>query len=181
MSRAAVLAVDGGNSKTDLALVGADGSLLSLVRGPLSSPQHLGVDGCLSTIDGLLTEALGEHEAGGCFAASRQGPGQLPREPSADGPDERWRGPLVVAEVAGDLRLNALDGGVGPEAQIGGNADRREGQQDQQVAMSGIDDAHHAEHQRHAERVLRVETSQQEALHRGVKPLHGATCRSRLP
>ena len=37
MSRTAVLAVDGGNSKTDLALVEADGSVLALVRGPLSS------------------------------------------------------------------------------------------------------------------------------------------------
>ena len=45
MSRAAVLAVDGGNSKTDLALVDADGSVLALVRGPLSSPHHLGIDG----------------------------------------------------------------------------------------------------------------------------------------
>jgi N-acetylglucosamine kinase-like BadF-type ATPase len=62
MSRAAVLAVDGGNSKTDLALVGADGSLLALVRGPLSSPQHLGVDGCLQVLDRLLTEAIGEHD-----------------------------------------------------------------------------------------------------------------------
>jgi N-acetylglucosamine kinase-like BadF-type ATPase len=61
MSKAAVLAVDGGNSKTDLALVGADGSLLSLVRGPLSSPQHLGVDGCLDVLDRLLTEAIGRH------------------------------------------------------------------------------------------------------------------------
>ena len=61
MSRAAVLAVDGGNSKTDLALVGADGSLISLVRGPLSSPQHLGVSGCLEVLDRLLTEAVGEH------------------------------------------------------------------------------------------------------------------------
>jgi N-acetylglucosamine kinase-like BadF-type ATPase len=61
MSRAAVLAVDGGNSKTDLALVAADGSLLSLVRGPLSSPQHLGVDGCLDVLEGLLGEALGRH------------------------------------------------------------------------------------------------------------------------
>jgi N-acetylglucosamine kinase-like BadF-type ATPase len=61
MSRAAVLAVDGGNSKTDLALVGADGSLLALVRGPLSSPQHLGVDGCLDVLDRLLTEATGAH------------------------------------------------------------------------------------------------------------------------
>ena len=62
MSRAAVLAVDGGNSKTDLALVGADGSLLALVRGPLSSPQHLGVDGCLDVLDRLLTEAIGERD-----------------------------------------------------------------------------------------------------------------------
>jgi N-acetylglucosamine kinase-like BadF-type ATPase len=62
MSRAAVLAVDGGNSKTDLALVAADGSLLSLVRGPLSSPQHLGVDGCLDVLESLLTEALGERD-----------------------------------------------------------------------------------------------------------------------
>jgi N-acetylglucosamine kinase-like BadF-type ATPase len=61
MSRVAVLAVDGGNSKTDLALVAADGSLLSLVRGPLSSPQHLGVDGCLDVLDRLLGEALGQH------------------------------------------------------------------------------------------------------------------------
>ena len=62
MSRAAVLAVDGGNSKTDLALVGADGSLVALVRGPLSSPQHLGVDGCLEVLDRLLTDAIGEHD-----------------------------------------------------------------------------------------------------------------------
>ncbi|MFL5946679.1 MAG: N-acetylglucosamine kinase [Gaiellaceae bacterium] len=61
MTRAAVLAVDGGNSKTDLALVGADGSLLALVRGPLSSPHHLGVDGCIEVLAKLLAEAL--HEA----------------------------------------------------------------------------------------------------------------------
>jgi N-acetylglucosamine kinase-like BadF-type ATPase len=66
MSRAAVLAVDGGNSKTDLALVGEDGAVLALVRGPLSSPHHLGVDGSLAVLDGLLAEAvrdanLGDH------------------------------------------------------------------------------------------------------------------------
>jgi N-acetylglucosamine kinase-like BadF-type ATPase len=60
VSRAAVLAIDGGNSKTDLALVRADGSLLALVRGPLSSPQHLGVDGCLGVLDHLLADAVRE-------------------------------------------------------------------------------------------------------------------------
>jgi N-acetylglucosamine kinase-like BadF-type ATPase len=53
-----VLAVDGGNSKTDLALVGVDGGLLSLVRGPQSSPHHLGLDGCLGVLSGLLDEAV---------------------------------------------------------------------------------------------------------------------------
>jgi N-acetylglucosamine kinase-like BadF-type ATPase len=55
-----VLAVDGGNSKTDLALVAADGGLLSLVRGPQSSPHHLGLDGCLEVLSTLLNEALAE-------------------------------------------------------------------------------------------------------------------------
>jgi N-acetylglucosamine kinase-like BadF-type ATPase len=53
----AVLAVDGGNSKTDLALVGADGAVLALVRGAQSSPQHLGVEGSLGVLAGLLADA----------------------------------------------------------------------------------------------------------------------------
>ena len=64
MSPAAVLAVDGGNSKTDVALVKADGSVLSLVRGPLSSPQHLGVDGALAGVERLLQEAVREAQVG---------------------------------------------------------------------------------------------------------------------
>jgi N-acetylglucosamine kinase-like BadF-type ATPase len=52
-----ILAVDGGNSKTDLVLAGADGALLAAVRGPLSSPHHIGLDGCLRVLDDLLAEA----------------------------------------------------------------------------------------------------------------------------
>jgi N-acetylglucosamine kinase-like BadF-type ATPase len=52
-----ILAVDGGNSKTDLALVGADGSLLAHARGPLSSPHHLGLDGCLDVLQELVDRA----------------------------------------------------------------------------------------------------------------------------
>jgi N-acetylglucosamine kinase-like BadF-type ATPase len=55
-----VLAVDGGNSKTDLALVAADGGLLSLVRGPQSSPHHLGLNGCLDVLSTLLDEAVSQ-------------------------------------------------------------------------------------------------------------------------
>ncbi len=52
-----VLAVDGGNSKTDLALVGADGRLIAFARGPQSSPHHLGEDGCMRVLTGLVDEA----------------------------------------------------------------------------------------------------------------------------
>ena len=72
MSHAAVLAVDGGNSKTDVALVNADGSVLALVRGPLSSPQHLGVDGALTVVEGLLREALREVQLGDGIARIAQ-------------------------------------------------------------------------------------------------------------
>jgi N-acetylglucosamine kinase-like BadF-type ATPase len=53
-----VLAVDGGNVKTDLALVDTSGRLLSLVRGGRSSPHYVGVDGCVNLLEGLLAEAL---------------------------------------------------------------------------------------------------------------------------
>jgi N-acetylglucosamine kinase-like BadF-type ATPase len=58
MSGDVVLAVDGGNSKTDLALVRATGEVLALVRGPESSPHYLGVDGSLAVIERLLADAL---------------------------------------------------------------------------------------------------------------------------
>lgn len=48
--RAAVLAVDGGNSKTDLALIGADGGLVATSRAPGSSHQRVGVEGALAAI-----------------------------------------------------------------------------------------------------------------------------------
>jgi N-acetylglucosamine kinase-like BadF-type ATPase len=59
-----VLAVDGGNSKTDLALLRADGAVLALVRGPGSSPHHIGVDGCLDVLEALLGRARAAAGAG---------------------------------------------------------------------------------------------------------------------
>jgi N-acetylglucosamine kinase-like BadF-type ATPase len=57
MSDRVVLAVDGGNVKTDLALVGVDGRLLSLVRGGRSSPHQVGLHGCVEVLDTLLARA----------------------------------------------------------------------------------------------------------------------------
>jgi N-acetylglucosamine kinase-like BadF-type ATPase len=46
----AVLAVDGGNSKTDVALVDADGGVLGAARGPGASHHHLGVPAALEAL-----------------------------------------------------------------------------------------------------------------------------------
>jgi N-acetylglucosamine kinase-like BadF-type ATPase len=52
-----ILAVDGGNSKTDLAIVAEDGALIAHARGPLSSPHHIGLDGCLGVLQDLVDAA----------------------------------------------------------------------------------------------------------------------------
>ena len=59
----AVIAVDGGASKTDLALVGSGGELLRLIRGPESSPQNLGLPRALEVLESLYAEARVESPA----------------------------------------------------------------------------------------------------------------------
>jgi N-acetylglucosamine kinase-like BadF-type ATPase len=52
-----ILAVDGGNSKTDLALLSREGELVGHARGPQSSPHHLGLEACLEVLQALADEA----------------------------------------------------------------------------------------------------------------------------
>ena len=54
------LAVDGGNSKTDLAIVTDEGELVGFARGPASSPHDVGVDGTAEIVANLIEEALGQ-------------------------------------------------------------------------------------------------------------------------
>jgi len=61
--RPAVVAVDGGASKTHLALVARDGELLRLVRGPESQPHNVGLARSLEVLDGLYAEAGGNGPA----------------------------------------------------------------------------------------------------------------------
>lgn len=56
----AVLAIDGGNSKTDVALVDIAGNVLAHVRGPGSSPHSLGIAGCADLIDGLVAKVAAQ-------------------------------------------------------------------------------------------------------------------------
>lgn len=60
MSARVVLAVDGGNSKTDLALLREDGELLALVRGGNSSPHHIGLDGTVALLGRLYVDSLAQ-------------------------------------------------------------------------------------------------------------------------
>ena len=56
---AAVLAVDGGASKTDVWVVGADGSILSTARGSGSNHQFFGLDGAMDALGSAIEAALG--------------------------------------------------------------------------------------------------------------------------
>ena len=57
LARPAVLAVDGGNSKTDLALVSAGGELRALVHGPTVSHQQVGLRAGVARLEELAVRA----------------------------------------------------------------------------------------------------------------------------
>ncbi|MFM2106705.1 MAG: hypothetical protein RL338_1737 [Chloroflexota bacterium] len=59
-SPAAILAVDGGNSKTDVALVGRDGSVLGVARGGSGSYHAVGMRRMIETIRGTARAAARE-------------------------------------------------------------------------------------------------------------------------
>ena len=96
---AMILAVDGGNSKTDLALVNANGSLSAFVRGPTISHQQVPFPVALERLTHLADEAR--------------------RDAGADGPWEIGVFCLAGADFASDLRaLEREIGGLGLVARL---------------------------------------------------------------
>ena len=92
IARAVVLAVDGGNSKADLALVADDGMLLAAVRGPTISHQAVGLERGIANLVDLAREA------------------RRLASPAVDPPDERPLAEHAVLSLAGadypeDVRL----------------------------------------------------------------------------
>ncbi|MDV9174129.1 BadF/BadG/BcrA/BcrD ATPase family protein, partial [Streptomyces sp. W16] len=58
MSSGLLLAVDGGNSKTDIAVLNTDGTVLGRARGGGFRPQAVGVDAAKDVLAALRAEAL---------------------------------------------------------------------------------------------------------------------------
>jgi N-acetylglucosamine kinase-like BadF-type ATPase len=52
------LAIDGGNSKTDVVVADTTGTVHAFVRGPGSSPQTMGVEPAMALLDTLVSTAL---------------------------------------------------------------------------------------------------------------------------
>jgi N-acetylglucosamine kinase-like BadF-type ATPase len=107
--RAAVLAIDGGNSKTDVALVGADGALLAAVRGGGTNPQGLGAGQAMRVLGALVSSAarqagrtagdggrVAEHTSA-CLAGA-----DLPEEEEELGELVRAQGWSVTSSVVND-------------------------------------------------------------------------------
>jgi len=55
-----VLAIDGGNSKTDVALVASDGTLLASARGPGINAHDVGVDQTVLILDAVVKQAAAQ-------------------------------------------------------------------------------------------------------------------------
>ena len=60
-----VLAVDGGNSKTDVALIDETGRLLNAVRGPTTSHQAVGLDEGMTRLERLISGVVASAPAPG--------------------------------------------------------------------------------------------------------------------
>jgi N-acetylglucosamine kinase-like BadF-type ATPase len=56
----AVLAIDGGNSKTDVALVSPDGMVLASLRGPGANQEEHGIDGAMRILGGLVRDVAAQ-------------------------------------------------------------------------------------------------------------------------
>ena len=55
-----MLAIDGGNSKTDVALVAGDGTLLASARGPGINAHDVGVDQTVLILDAVVKQAAAQ-------------------------------------------------------------------------------------------------------------------------
>ena len=73
-----ILAVDGGGSKTDVAILRTNGELVAFRRGPQSSPHYVGLEGALDVIEQIVGDCTEPFAAAAVMLAG------------ADRPDEEY-------------------------------------------------------------------------------------------
>ncbi|WP_184929567.1 N-acetylglucosamine kinase [Saccharothrix ecbatanensis] len=114
-----VLAIDGGNSKTDMALVDVEGQVLARVLGPGASPQGVGLQRSVEVFEGMAREAarlagLPDDEPIAVHTAAYLAGADFPREEEAlrDAISARgWSGTTVVGnDTFALLRAGTADG-----------------------------------------------------------------------
>jgi N-acetylglucosamine kinase-like BadF-type ATPase len=118
----AVLAIDGGNSKTDVALVADDGALLASARGPGINAHHVGVDQTVLILDAVVKQAAAQLDRRHRVSSGRMARHTVACLANADLPEEevehatavQAQGWSATATVVNDtfaiLRAGLLDG-----------------------------------------------------------------------
>ena len=101
MTQQAVLAVDGGNSKTDIALVSTDGAVLARGRGPGFVPHTVGAAAAVDTLARIVA-ALGVALPPGTHTAACLAGADLPEDETALTAEIRRRGLGDTVTVAND-------------------------------------------------------------------------------
>jgi N-acetylglucosamine kinase-like BadF-type ATPase len=131
--RPAVLAIDGGNSKTDVALVADDGTLLASARGPGINAHEVGVDQTVLILDAVVKQAADRLDRR--FRPAGAGSGRIARHTvaclaNADLPEEEaehaaavqaqgWSATATVVNDTFAILRAGLPDGSGPHWGVG--------------------------------------------------------------
>jgi N-acetylglucosamine kinase-like BadF-type ATPase len=124
----AVLAIDGGNSKTDVALVASDGALLASARGPGINAHDVGVEATVLILDAVVKQAAAQvHAAASQWVALHTvaclANADLPEEEAEHATAVQAQGWSPTATVVNDtfaiLRSGLADRATGPQPHWG--------------------------------------------------------------
>ncbi|WP_283136788.1 N-acetylglucosamine kinase [Rhizohabitans arisaemae] len=104
MTRRTILAVDGGNSKTDVLLLTEDGEVLATARGPAFIPQSAGVEAAIDVVADAVREIFADSPVPPAVdhVAAYVAGADLPSEEEALQAELMRRGFATEAEVGND-------------------------------------------------------------------------------
>ncbi|MFI1190179.1 N-acetylglucosamine kinase [Streptomyces californicus] len=118
-----VVAIDAGNSKTDVALIGQDGTVLATARGGGFQPPVVGVEAAVDVLAEALGRAVAGLSAGGgaggsAGASDVSGPRGAPGPPGASGVQGAASGTAGARGVSGVPGASGGLGVLGPSVHV---------------------------------------------------------------